>query len=471
MLCDSSSVVHRPDPALRQDMLIVILRQRTPSFLFGIAFFAMVLVCAKASSQTTSSLPVSPTAEERPTDPWDGAWSQAAWSQTDSSQTDSSQADSLGALPPSPADSSANPTVQQKTQRYHELIAQMRQQIRLVTKAKLSYYLDGRDQSYDWKDQWETGIASILKLRSEFERTATDLYIHHADDPRVPETLPQTMSAVLVKLLSQNRHHVTEAVLERLIKLKPDNDQLKLDLALTYLKTNRFAAANRLIATIPPAKLETLDGNDDKLMPLRFQLESQYEKEQEILAAESDDDLPRVELLTSQGPVIVELFENQAPDTVGNFIHLVESDFYTDVVFHRVIDRFMAQTGLIAAVGDYWAPKSVDYTIYDETENSRGHFYGYLSMAKTDQADSGNAQFFITFEPTTFLDRRHTVFGRVIQGMEAVGSLQTTFVMKTEKDKPPEEVPLASVVPDRILAAKVIRKRDHQYRPNKVGAH
>lgn len=471
----SVPVVNLSRPAHRQAMLIVILFQRTPSFLFGIAFFALLLVCAESVPPTVRAQ--TPRAQT--------AFAQLALAQTAAPELVPSQSTASTSTPLSSEsgestedqtvdrteDRTVPQTVEQKVQRYHELIAEMREQVRLITEAKLNYYLDGLDQSYDWKDQWELGIASVVKLRGEFETLATDLFINHGDDPQAPESLAVTMSVVLVKMLKQDRHQETVAVIEGLRKIKPDSEQLKFDLALTMLKTNQFAQANRLIDSIPPAKLETLDGNDNDLLPLRIQLESMYEKEQEILLSESDDDLPRVELLTTAGPVIVELFENQAPDTVGNFIQLVESDFYTDVVFHRVISGFMAQTGLIAKAGDYWAGKGVDYTIYDETENGRSHFSGYLSMAKTDQPNSGNTQFFITFQPTVSLNGRHTVFGRVIQGMDAVGRLQPTFVIKTEKDKPPKEIPIESVTPDRILSATVIRKRDHEYRPNKVDSN
>ena len=89
-------------------------------------------------------------------------------------------------------------------------------------------------------------------------------------------------------------------------------------------------------------------------------------------------------------------------------------------------------------------------------------------MAKTEQPNSGGSQFFITYQPTIFLNGRHTVFGRVIQGMENAGRLEVTHLEKKVKDKPPEEVLIEEVRPDRILTAKVIRKRDHPYLPKKV---
>jgi len=412
-------------------MLIVILLKRTPSFIRKIAFFAMLAwVSVPTCDATSLCFGQSPTNETSPSPP---------------------------AL-----------TVAQKVDRHGELIEAMKDKIRLISEAEMRFYLDGEEESYNWRDQWENAVATLQPLREEFEAIAIDLFINQDSAQGVPDSLPETIFSVRRKLLTTDRDADTIAVLRKLMILKPDNEQLKLDLGLALLKTNRFAEANEIIDSIPPSVLETLDEADDKLLSIRLPLETEYEKEKKILAAEADDDLPRVELTTTKGPIVVELFENEAPDTVGNFVQLVESGFYTDMVFHRVIARFMAQTGTVAQRGDRYAVREPGYLIYDETKGGRGHFYGYLSMAKTDAPNSGGSQFFITYEPTVFLDGRHTVFGRVIQGMENAGRLQPTHKMKEEKDKPPEEVPIETATPDRILTAKVIRKRDHEYRPNKV---
>jgi len=176
-------------------------------------------------------------------------------------------------------------------------------------------------------------------------------------------------------------------------------------------------------------------------------------KEMELRQAEAKaDDLPRVLLKTTKGDVVLELFENEAPETVGNFISLVESGFYNGLKFHRVIDGFMAQGG--DPKGD--GTGGPEYKIYCECykENHRNHFRGSLSMAHAGK-DTGGSQFFITFVPTPHLDGLHTVFGRVIEGMEHIDALNRT-----------EGVPAAE--PDKILQAEVIRKRDHEYKPHKV---
>lgn len=176
------------------------------------------------------------------------------------------------------------------------------------------------------------------------------------------------------------------------------------------------------------------------------------------------DDLPQVLLKTSKGDITVVLFENEAPETVGNFVSLVESGFYTDALFHRVIEGFMAQVG---------GPKRNDngdedpgYRIYDETDrpDKRRHFSDVLSMAKTSMKDSGSSQFFITFERTSHLDGVHTVFGRVTDGFDVVDRIARTVV-----DINGDMTKIPNANPDYIVSAEVIRKRDHQYRPRKVG--
>ncbi len=175
-------------------------------------------------------------------------------------------------------------------------------------------------------------------------------------------------------------------------------------------------------------------------------------------------DLPRVLIETSKGPITVQLYENEAPQTVGNFISLVESGFYSNSLFHRVIDNFMAQVG--GPKKDNQGDDDPGYTIYDECKrpDTRPHFTGVLSMAKTSAPDSGSSQFFITFSRTTHLDGKHTVFGRVIDGHEVVDRIVRTQI---EINGQSTRVPNAS--PDYIKSASVIRKRDHKYRPRKVG--
>ena len=181
-----------------------------------------------------------------------------------------------------------------------------------------------------------------------------------------------------------------------------------------------------------------------------------WEKEQKIRAAEAAaDDLPRVKLSTSRGDIIIELFENEAPQSVANFITLAKQGYYTNVPFHRVLPGFMAQGGDPTGTGS----GGPGYTIRDEQTlpNHRQHFRGSLSMAKTSAPNSGGSQFFLTFVPTSYLDGRHTVFGRVVEGMDVAAALKRR---DPDSASPP--------TPDKIVSATILRDRGHTYEFEKI---
>jgi len=182
---------------------------------------------------------------------------------------------------------------------------------------------------------------------------------------------------------------------------------------------------------------------------------TRYAKEKKTREKEAkDDDLPRVKLETNRGAIVIELFENQAPETVGNFVNLVEKGFYNGLTFHRVLPNFMAQGGDPDGTGG----GGPDYKIYCECEKPehREHFRGTLSMAHAGK-NTGGSQFFLTFRPTHHLDGRHTAFGRVIEGLDVLSKLQRR---DPNSPNPP--------TPDKIVKAEVLRKRDHKYEPHKV---
>lgn len=127
---------------------------------------------------------------------------------------------------------------------------------------------------------------------------------------------------------------------------------------------------------------------------------------------------------TSHGSFDVELFEERAPKTTANFVDLVEKGFYADVVFHRIISGFMIQGGDPTGTGR----GGPGYTIPDEFHPDLRHDGpGVLSMANAGP-NTGGSQFFITLAPTRWLDGKHAVFGRVVDGMdviEAIGGVPT----------------------------------------------
>jgi cyclophilin family peptidyl-prolyl cis-trans isomerase len=166
------------------------------------------------------------------------------------------------------------------------------------------------------------------------------------------------------------------------------------------------------------------------------------------------DDLPRVKLTTSAGDMVVELFENEAPNAVANFIALVEKGFYDGTPFHRVIGGFMAQGGDPTGTGTGGPGHAIACEC--DKPGARQHFLGSLSMAHAGK-NTGGSQFFLTFRPTEHLDGKHTVFGRVIEGLDVLPRIR-----RTQDD---EGRPVAGVEPDRITKAVVVRKRNHPYEP------
>ena len=122
---------------------------------------------------------------------------------------------------------------------------------------------------------------------------------------------------------------------------------------------------------------------------------------------------------TDRGPIKIELYPDKAPLTVANFVNLAKRGFYDGLGFHRVIPDFMIQGGCPEGSGR----GGPGYKFEDETGNGVGHERGVLSMANAGPNTNGS-QFFITHVATPWLDGKHTVFGKVVEGLEAVDKVQ-----------------------------------------------
>ena len=137
-------------------------------------------------------------------------------------------------------------------------------------------------------------------------------------------------------------------------------------------------------------------------------------------------------LKLTYGEVEIELYPEKAPNHVKRFKDLANSGKYDGVVFHRVIDGFMAQTGDVQfgnSSNDNFDLRRAgiggsDLPDLKQEFNSLPHDRGTLSMARAQDPNSANSQFFICFKPAPFLDRQYTVFGKVIEGMEHVDSIK-----------------------------------------------
>lgn len=147
--------------------------------------------------------------------------------------------------------------------------------------------------------------------------------------------------------------------------------------------------------------------------------------------------------LSNGGRVTIRLMPQWAPTHVERIKTLVRRGFYDGIIFHRVIEDFMAQTGDPTGTGGGGS----DLPDLKAEFNSLPHVRGTVSMARTNTPDSANSQFFIVFYPRFSLDRKYTVFGRVIAGMETVDRIE-----KGEPPANPTKVVKASLASDGVAA-------------------
>tara|TARA_Y100000748_G_C15470042_1_gene478504 strand:+ start:127 stop:615 length:489 start_codon:yes stop_codon:yes gene_type:complete len=150
------------------------------------------------------------------------------------------------------------------------------------------------------------------------------------------------------------------------------------------------------------------------------------------------EELPQIQIQTDRGDMTIEMFEDHAPNTVANMISLIEKGYYDGLNFHRVISDFMIQGGCPQGTGT----GGPGYKFDDEcTSECRHDSAGILSMANAGPRTNGS-QFFITHGPTPHLDGKHTVFGKVTEGLNVVHEIKQGDVM------------------EKVV---VLQKRDHVY--------
>ena len=159
---------------------------------------------------------------------------------------------------------------------------------------------------------------------------------------------------------------------------------------------------------------------------------------------------PTVEMKTSQGTVVIELYADKAPKSVANFLQYAKDGFYNGTVFHRVIDGFMIQGG---GFTPDMQQKGTRAPIENEAKSGLKNVFGTLAMARTGDPHSATAQFFINLKDNAFLDYPgqdgwgYAVFGKVTQGLEVV---QKIAKVKTGNVGPYQNVPATPVLIESV---------------------
>ena len=337
-------------------------------------------------------------------------------------------------------------------QKFSQLFAQWEGYFREVDALQAKYPTASSAEKKTIEQKYGETVAQAEKLAPIVAEAAKAAY---AESPNTDDNVTKMLVGMAAGACRRDKY---EEAAELVALLQANNcpaPELN-DLAgITAFCRNDFAAAAKLLKTASDSGAISPLG--EQYLSLCADYQEFWKQEQAIRAKEAAaDDLPRVKLSTTKGDVVLELFENEAPQTVGNFISLVEKKFYDGIVFHRVLPNFMAQGGCPQGSG----AGGPGYKILCECTRPdyRKHFSGSLSMAKTPARDSGGSQFFLTFIPTAQLNGQHTVFGRVIEGIEVLAQLQR---IDPQAEGPKPE-------PDKIVEATVLRKRDHVYAPTKA---
>ena len=240
--------------------------------------------------------------------------------------------------------------------------------------------------------------------------------------------------------LGMNRYDDVAAIIQRNpvdFAAEPEGALL---LARSHMSRNRFQDAIDAVDAIPEDGLKKpgIRGRANRIRGEASRWLALWSDELVLRAAEeAAGTAPIMQLVTSKGPVTILLFEDQAPNTVANFIELAEKDFFDGTRFHRVEPNFVVQGGDPNSRPGSTTPPGGGgrgARIRDESDrpDKRYHFAGSVAMAKSPDPqkpgstvkDSGSSQFYIVLEPMENLNAEYTVFGRVIDGMNVVEAIR-----------------------------------------------
>ena len=279
-----------------------------------------------------------------------------------------------------------------------------------------------------------------------------EIFMRRIDTLEDASDLRKSLAQLLAR---KQRYGQAINVLQPLTKSLSTSPQIAIDYSKYLYNENRFQESINILESInsesitknPTAsKQRDQELNKSKEALTKWTEELTFRKKEEEM-----NNLPRVLFITPNGEIEIELFEDHAPKTVANFISLARDKYFDGTRFHRVIAGFMSQGGDPNSRIDSGKPAGSGgpgYQIPDETKNNpRMHYAGTLSMANTGQPNSGGSQFFLCHLPTSHLDGKHTVFGRITKGLQIARELEKN---------------------DELSQVKVLRTRDHEYIPEKI---
>jgi cyclophilin family peptidyl-prolyl cis-trans isomerase len=370
---------------------------------------------------------------------------------------------------------SAEAQVSESEARYMKAMSDTRDLVKVCRNISTRFFDDSHAESFEWKEKWAIAAKDLADQRIVLEEAAIDWFFE-CKKPNMD--LLSVLGAISREIYAAGNFELSYKILEKIAKFRPDDIKLMRQMALAGIKCNKFDAGMELVQTQKGLQVigeleRQLDKNMFGMCPT---LVENWEREAELRKQEAEADkdnlLPRVKLEIGSDVVVLELFENEAPETVANFISLVESGYYDDSYCAPVVKDIIAQAGFFnRSTGSV----PVGYVIKNESilPNARKHFAGSLTMASDGTKDSASTVFGITLVPNPELDWNgekddeisQTVFGRVVEGMQVINTLPATIEIDEETQ---EENKIKDAEPKIITKATVIRKRNHEYKFERI---
>ncbi len=346
-----------------------------------------------------------------------------------------------------------------QTEKLTKAILAFKAQLKTLRAAQVMYHnCDDKAQEAKYRREWYEALNPIYQLNAELLQAALEEF---QADPERRVDLGQILFKTLKRNCEKDIYEGMLPIAKQLFEMNhpsPELPQMYLQCCLAandYQQARIPIESKSMTLANPAAMLSQLD-------------QLQVEWEAELKARERDaagEPLPQAKINTTKGQIVIELFENDAPEAVANFISLAEQGFYDYSDFFLVVDRTLAQAGCPNEDGTggpgYWI------TSERSLPNARTLFRGSLALAQLQHnPNTGGSVFFIPFLPAITQDTNYTVFARVISGMHALGNLNR--VKPARKDESEEDKKKPKLDPDEIISIEIIRKRDHKYEPKKL---
>lgn len=369
-----------------------------------------------------------------------------------------------------------NPVYQELKGTHQRLVSELRSATKSAFEAGIRFSADEQNQAEKHRQDYIKAVEKGKKVKEQLYDTTLKLLEYEPTQDMVFLAM-----AIHENEFNLGRYERARMIGQKLLEVSPEGEKLEQSFDwprirqayIEYTRDNFDYALNEFQYAV---NMDRIDFEPHLHMQVvketLFTTIEAWKKEVAIRAAEKEkDDLPRVEIETTKGTFVVELYEDQAPETVANFIHLVEQGFYDGSKFLPVIRHQYAASGRSAD-----GIPTAGWAIRDESQREDArHFFGYtLGMRKTYQGKLPMTEFLITFKADPNLNSNQietfnlTAFGRVIEGKDAIDHLTATHNLPKEEGE--NELKELSVEnPDKIISAKVIRKRGHEYVPEKLG--